>query len=669
MTIKSFDVKLDIEEILYSSSMQLFSVSQNDFNDIQLNFIIEQDGKPLDLTGTTIELAVKKPSGLTVYQSADITEAAAGLAAAFLSVQAYAEYGVCTAEVYIRTADDLAVTTPFYFGVREAIMNDETVLSSDDFTALQELFFAYDKKPVLVDGVPNFVPEYIGQTAFDTTGKRGFIANALALDGWQILGAGEGGGTGLVYWNDILGKPTDEELIGPMGPEGPQGPAGPIGPTGAAGPAGPAGATGPIGPQGPKGDTGAAGPAGATGPIGPMGPAGPKGDTGATGPQGPAGIQGPKGDTGATGATGPAGPQGPIGPEGPIGPMGPEGPAGADGTGVTILGSYATEADLNAAHPTGTAGDGYIVAGDLFVWNGTAWENVGRIQGPVGPAGPAGPTGPQGPQGEIGPEGPIGPTGPAGPEGPQGPIGPIGPTGATGDTGPAGPQGPQGDIGPIGPQGPAGDIGPMGPQGPQGDIGPAGPAGPQGDIGPIGPAGPQGDVGPAGPQGPKGDTGATGPQGPIGLTGPAGPKGDTGATGPAGPTGPQGPEGPQGPAGVVNYDSPAFTGTPTAPTAAAGTSTTQIATTAFVQGQGFLKTIPVMTGAQIGGAMVGNGLGQANNYLYVKTGSGLGIAADNSVQVQTTNTTPAALKFWTGSQTTYNGLATKDANTIYFITG
>src|SRR5690242_2876189 len=271
MTIKSFDVKLDIEEILYSSSMLLFSVSQNDFNDIQLNLIIEQDGKPLDLTGTTIELAVKKPSGLTVYQNADITEAAAGLAAAFLSVQAYAEYGVCTAEVYIRTDNDVAVTTPFYFGVREAIMNDETLLSSDDFTALQELFFAYDKKPVLVDGVPNFVPEYIGQTAFDTTGKRGFIANALAVDGWQILGAGEGG-TGLVYWNDILNKPTDAELIGPQGPAGPTGPAGPIGPAGANGPQGPAGPTGPAGatgPQGPKGDTGATGPAGATGPQGP----------------------------------------------------------------------------------------------------------------------------------------------------------------------------------------------------------------------------------------------------------------------------------------------------------------------------------------------------------------------------------------------------------------
>lgn len=42
--------------------------------------------------------------------------------------------------------------------------------------------------------------------------------------------------------------------------------------------------------------------------------------------------------------------------------------------------------------------------------------------------------------------------------------------------------------------------------------------------------------------------------------------------------------------------SPALTGTPTAPTAAAGTSTTQIATTAFVAGTAFSSALPAQTG-------------------------------------------------------------------------
>lgn len=57
---------------------------------------------------------------------------------------------------------------------------------------------------------------------------------------------------------------------------------------------------------------------------------------------------------------------------------------GQDGTSVTILGSYNTLAELQAAHPTGNIGDSYMVAGDLYVWNGSAWENVGQIQGPQG---------------------------------------------------------------------------------------------------------------------------------------------------------------------------------------------------------------------------------------------------------------------------------------------
>ena len=59
---------------------------------------------------------------------------------------------------------------------------------------------------------------------------------------------------------------------------------------------------------------------------------------------------------------------------------------GADGTSVTILGSYKSLSELQAAHPTGNAGDAYIVDGDLYVWavDDGVWENVGNIQGPAG---------------------------------------------------------------------------------------------------------------------------------------------------------------------------------------------------------------------------------------------------------------------------------------------
>ena len=62
---------------------------------------------------------------------------------------------------------------------------------------------------------------------------------------------------------------------------------------------------------------------------------------------------------------------------------------GQDGTSVTILGSYDTLSALLAAHPTGDAGDAYLIGGRLYVWavdNGE-WEDVGNIQGPKGDSG------------------------------------------------------------------------------------------------------------------------------------------------------------------------------------------------------------------------------------------------------------------------------------------
>ena len=104
------------------------------------------------------------------------------------------------------------------------------------------------------------------------------------------------------------------------------------------------------------------------------------------------------------------------------GATGPKGDKGADGTGVTILGSYDTEEGLESAHPTGTAGDAYIVAGDLYVWSETnsAWTDVGNIQGPQGEKGDTGAQGPKGDTGAQGPQGEKGDTGPQGPTGPQG---------------------------------------------------------------------------------------------------------------------------------------------------------------------------------------------------------------------------------------------------------
>ncbi len=190
------------------------------------------------------------------------------------------------------------------------------------------------------------------------------------------------------------------------------------------------------------------------------------------------------------GADGPQGPEGPQGPAGAEGAMGPQGPAGADGidgadgTSVTILGSLTSTGDLPGSG--NTPGDGYVILGDLHVWDGAAWINIGPIQGPAGIAwqgdwasamdyvisdavehlgssyfciadhtaaaasepgvggswaaswdflaakGDSGATGPAGADGLDGATGPEGPQGPAGVDGTDGALGADGVDGADG---------------------------------------------------------------------------------------------------------------------------------------------------------------------------------------------------------------------------------------------
>lgn len=153
------------------------------------------------------------------------------------------------------------------------------------------------------------------------------------------------------------------------------------------------------------------------------------------------GQQGPKGDPGADGAEGPQGPPGeaaiisgasistlPPGADAtvslggtpsdrsftfgiPQGVQGVPGPAGADGTSVAIRG---TLPGVGSLPETGAQGDAWMISGNLWVWTGSDWENVGAIQGPKGDPGSEGAQGPRGERGADGAQGVQGDPGVAG---------------------------------------------------------------------------------------------------------------------------------------------------------------------------------------------------------------------------------------------------------------
>lgn len=62
-------------------------------------------------------------------------------------------------------------------------------------------------------------------------------------------------------------------------------------------------------------------------------------------------------------------------------PKGDKGDRGEDGTSINIKDRLNSEQDL----PTGgNKGDAYIIQGDVYVWDGLQWNNIGKIQGPKG---------------------------------------------------------------------------------------------------------------------------------------------------------------------------------------------------------------------------------------------------------------------------------------------
>lgn len=174
------------------------------------------------------------------------------------------------------------------------------------------------------------------------------------------------------------------------------------------------GANGAKGDKGDKGDTGLTGE---------------KGDTGAQGVQGIQGVKGDKGDKGDTGNTGASGANGEKGdaatvtvgtvqsgaspavtnsgttsnavlnftlPKGDKGDKGDKGENGLDGKSFEIKAKYADVASLVAEHPTGTAGEAYLVGDndnpDLYIWltEDAEWFNNGKIAGVKGDKGDTG---------------------------------------------------------------------------------------------------------------------------------------------------------------------------------------------------------------------------------------------------------------------------------------
>ena len=203
---------------------------------------------------------------------------------------------------------------------------------------------------------------YVGSQGFTGsegyTGSIGFTGSASDVPGF----------TGSQGFTGSIGFTGSASTI--PGFVGSQGFTGSIGFTGSRGFQGDTGFVGSLGFTGSRGDQGFTGSQGIPGAFAALGYTGSQGDVGFTGSRGTPGTTGFTGSQGTTGFTG---------------------SQGTPGTSVKITGSVPSLNDLPFPYQ-GDAGDGYLAedTGNLHVWTGALWVNVGAIRGPQGFTGSAG---------------------------------------------------------------------------------------------------------------------------------------------------------------------------------------------------------------------------------------------------------------------------------------
>ena len=140
MKLKEFDIRLDIKR---SQKHDYIEVVQGDYETNILNIQITENLQPYNLTGLTVEAVFAKPDRTTVLQDMDngvaIVDPVQGKIKITLKTNTIAAPGTVQAEVRILDGDMLLTTARFKFFVRQAIMSDETIKSTNEFPVLTKL--------------------------------------------------------------------------------------------------------------------------------------------------------------------------------------------------------------------------------------------------------------------------------------------------------------------------------------------------------------------------------------------------------------------------------------------------------------------------------------------------------------------------------------------------
>lgn len=140
MQLKEFDILIDIKK---HNKIDYIEVVQGDFETNILNIKLISGLNNFNLAGASVEIAFSKPDGTTVIQDqangVAILNESEGKIQCILNTNTIAREGRVIAEVRVFEGTKLLTSSRFEFWVRKAIVNDETIESTNEFPLLQRL--------------------------------------------------------------------------------------------------------------------------------------------------------------------------------------------------------------------------------------------------------------------------------------------------------------------------------------------------------------------------------------------------------------------------------------------------------------------------------------------------------------------------------------------------
>jgi hypothetical protein len=182
--LKTFNVSLDIQKsALKNTYYQSFSFSQNDLNTIEINIFLKSNNQPFDITGSTPRIVIKKPSKLTVIQDCTIVDALLGKMKVILDTQAYCEPGLHQVELYLYEGSEVLVPGRFSYISNDAILNDKTVESNNDWQLINNALISIDESNKQINDNLNRIENADVYTKTEVNTSLGQKADTSYVDG------------------------------------------------------------------------------------------------------------------------------------------------------------------------------------------------------------------------------------------------------------------------------------------------------------------------------------------------------------------------------------------------------------------------------------------------------------------------------------------------------